>query len=234
MSTLSGGPNIVTNGLVLYLDAANVKSYVSGSTTWTDVSGNGRGGNLIGSASFTTGPEAFNTNCTTITDIGYLTPSSQITFADASSYTFDFWVKMRASAQATLHSLSGRGSTNPWLLINTNSTGGLSWDIRFRDDTGVYNNFSTITGTSIQNWTNVTVTADTSRNLSLYVNGVFRQTIVLTTSLFFVSRIAGGYSSGANQYNLQGSLASSKFYNRTLSATEALQNYNATKTRFGL
>ena len=234
MSTLSGGPNTITDGLVLYLDAANPKSYVSGSTTWTDVSGNGRGGNLIGSASFTTGPEAFNTNCTAITDIGYLTPSAQITFADASSYTFDFWVRMRASAQATLHSLSGREFTRPWLLINTNLTNGLSWDVRFRDNTTVYNTFSTITDTNIQNWTNITVTADTSRNLSLYVNGAFRQTIVLTTSLFFVNRIAGGYSSGANQYNLQGLLASSKFYNRTLTAQEILQNYNATKTRFGL
>ena len=41
MSTLNGGPgNIVTNGLVLYLDAANYQSYVSGSTTWYDLSGN--------------------------------------------------------------------------------------------------------------------------------------------------------------------------------------------------
>jgi len=30
-------PDIVTNGLVLYLDAANTKSYVSGSTSWTDI-----------------------------------------------------------------------------------------------------------------------------------------------------------------------------------------------------
>ena len=38
MSSL-GGPNIVTNGLVLSLDAANTKSYTSGSTTWFDKSG---------------------------------------------------------------------------------------------------------------------------------------------------------------------------------------------------
>jgi len=75
---------IVTSGLILALDASDRNSYVSGSTTWTDVSGNGWGGSLIGSASFTTGPNAFNTNCSTITDIGYLTPASQITFADAS------------------------------------------------------------------------------------------------------------------------------------------------------
>jgi len=77
------------------------------------------------------------------------------------------------------------------------------------------------------------MTADTSRNLSLYVNGVFRETIVVTTTLFYVSRIAGGYSSGGTQYNFQGSISSAKFYNRNLSATEIAQNYNAQKSRFG-
>jgi hypothetical protein len=38
MSTLSGGPNTAIDGLVLYLDAANSKSYVSGSSTWIDLS----------------------------------------------------------------------------------------------------------------------------------------------------------------------------------------------------
>jgi len=224
---------IVTSGLILALDASDRNSYVSGSTTWTDVSGNGWGGSLIGSASFTTGPNAFNTNCSTVTDIGYLTPASQITFADASSYTFDFWVKMRPSAQVTAHSLLGRGSSSPWLPIYTGTTTGFNWYLRFRDSAAVYNNFSTITDTNIQSWTNITMTADTSRNLSLYVNGVFRETIVVTTTLFYVSRIAGGYSSGGTQYNFQGSISSAKFYNRNLSATEIAQNYNAQKSRFG-
>jgi len=205
---------IVTSGLILALDASDRNSYVSGSTTWTDVSGNGWGGSLIGSA-------------------GYLTPSSQITFADASSYTFDFWVKMRPSAQVTAHSLLGRGSSSPWLPIYTGTTTGFNWYLRFRDSAAVYNNFSTITDTNIQSWTNITMTADTSRNLSLYVNGVFRETIVVTTTLFYVSRIAGGYSSGGTQYNFQGSISSAKFYNRNLSATEIAQNYNAQKSRFG-
>jgi hypothetical protein len=228
------GPNIVTNGLVLALDAANTKSYPGSGTSWTDLSGNGWEGSLIGSASFSSGPNRFDTNCTTITDTGYLSTSSQLTFADASSYTFDFWVKMRANAESTFHSLLGRGSSNPWLPILTGSTTGLSWYVRFRDNAAVYNDFTIITDTNIQNWTNITITADTSRNLNLYVNGAFRQTIVLTTSLFNVSRIAGGYLSGANQYNFQGSIASSKLYNRTLLASEVLQNYNGQKARFGL
>ena len=45
-------PKIVTDGLVLYLDAANPKSYVSGSTTWFDLSGNNYHGTLINGAGF--------------------------------------------------------------------------------------------------------------------------------------------------------------------------------------
>jgi hypothetical protein len=46
------GPNVVTNGLVLNLDAANTKSYVSGSTTWRDLSGNGNNGTLVNGPTF--------------------------------------------------------------------------------------------------------------------------------------------------------------------------------------
>jgi hypothetical protein len=46
------GPKIVTNGLVLALDAANTKSYVSGSTTWRDLSGNNNSGSLVNGPTF--------------------------------------------------------------------------------------------------------------------------------------------------------------------------------------
>jgi len=40
-------PKIVTDGLVLYLDAANIKSYVSGSTIWRDISRSGASNGII-------------------------------------------------------------------------------------------------------------------------------------------------------------------------------------------
>ena len=46
------GPRIITNGLVLALDAADRNSYVSGSTTWTDLSGNGRNATLTNGPTF--------------------------------------------------------------------------------------------------------------------------------------------------------------------------------------
>ncbi len=51
MSVISG-PNIVTNGLVLHLDAANTKSYSGSGTTWTDLSGNGNNGTLTNGPTF--------------------------------------------------------------------------------------------------------------------------------------------------------------------------------------
>ena len=41
------GPNVVTDGLVLYLDAGNTKSYPGTGTVWYDVSGNGYQANMF-------------------------------------------------------------------------------------------------------------------------------------------------------------------------------------------
>ena len=52
MSTLSGGPNVIVDGLVLWLDAANSKSYISGSTTWNDISRGSNNGTLVNGPTF--------------------------------------------------------------------------------------------------------------------------------------------------------------------------------------
>ena len=57
---LTHSPRIVTDGLVLALDAANVKSYGGSGTTWTDLSGKGNNGTINGSPSYTsTSPKYF-------------------------------------------------------------------------------------------------------------------------------------------------------------------------------
>ena len=47
-------PSIVTDDLVLYLDAANTRSYISGSTSWNDLTIINNVGTLINGASFNT------------------------------------------------------------------------------------------------------------------------------------------------------------------------------------
>ena len=52
---LSHSPSIVTNGLVLCLDAANSKSYPGSGTTWTDLSGRGNNGTLVNGVGYNSG-----------------------------------------------------------------------------------------------------------------------------------------------------------------------------------
>ena len=232
-----GGSNAVKNGLVLSLDAANARSYVSGSTTWTSLLGT-YSGSLFQSCSFATGsPAAFVNNINSFqSQSAYLTINDLQLF-DQTNYTMDFWVKLRSGNISTLHSLAGWISTSPWLLLNVSANDGSSWYLSFREfSTATYYNFAAVTDYNIQNnWTNITLTADTSRNISFYLNGYFRQTTTMASSSFMrVTRIMGGYQSGFNEYNLQGSMASAKFYSTALTADQINQNFNATKGRFNL
>jgi hypothetical protein len=224
-------PRIATDGLVLCMDPANVKSYPGSGTTWTDVSGNNNGNSLVGTITYSN--SVFNTNATNVTTESLLSTASLLTFPDASEYTFDFYVKLRSSAPATFHSLTGRQSTNPWLSIFPNDTSGASWYIRYRQGATYYNTVS-INYNIQTNWANITVTADQSRNVRFYLNGVLQDTIAIPSTLFYVSVLAGGYLSGGNYYCLQGSMSSVKMYNRTLSVNEIQQNFNALRGRFGI
>jgi len=232
------GPNIVSDGLVLVVDAANTKSYLTGSTTWGSLVGT-YSGSLFQSCSFSPGqPATFVNNITSFqSQSAYLTVLPTLTFNDLDTYTMDFWVKMRTGVEASNQSLVGRNSTNPWLMVVMGSTDGSVWHIRFRESTiGTYYVFNNVTDYNIvDNWTNITFTADASRNISFYLNGAFEQTLNVTTSTqLIISRIMGGYNSGQNQYNLQGSMSTAKFYNTVLTADQIAQNYNALKSRFNL
>ena len=201
-------------------------------TTWTDLSGNGYGGSLVGSTSYSSSPSKFDTNSTAITDQNYLTTSSEITFADGSEYTWDFYIKLRSSVQVTYQSLLGRNSTNPWLSLYPTTSSATSWNIRYRQSGATYYNTTNINYDIINNWGNITLSVDSSRNVNVYLNGELKETINPTTTLFYVNVIAGGYSSGGSYYPLQGSIASCKLYNRALTPQEIQQNFNALRSRF--
>ena len=199
-----------------------------------DLSGKSNHAVLFGTTSYSSSPSKFNTNATARTDQNYLTTSSEITFADGSEYTWDFYIKLRSSVEVTYQSLLGRNSTNPWLSLYPASSSATSWNIRYRQSGGTYYNTSYINYDIINNWGNITLSVDSSRNVNVYLNGEFQETINPTTTLFYVDVITGGYSSGGNYYPLQGSIASCKLYNKALTASEVKQNFNATRGRFGI
>ena len=216
-------PNIVTSGLTLIIDSGYVPSYPTTGTTWYDLSGNVNDGTLVNSPTFNSsnnGYFTFNgtTQAATLTSLNL-----------QQNFTLDGWFNPSVLNGFVMF---GQGTTSAnqglhiWYTTNTN--------IRF----GMYANDTDFTvSTSTGNWYNIVCTYNNSSPYTkqLYLNGVEQAGSIVGAAAYAGSgtfRLGATYSSSGEYGN--GSYAGMKMYNRILSATEVLQNYNATKTRFGL
>ena len=227
-------PKIVNDSsLVLYLDAANSKSYISGSTTWNDISRGGNNGIL------TNGPTFNSANGGSIVFDGvddYVT----LTRSVQDDFTLHCWFKTTQAGSLPTQWYEGKG------LIDC-EVGNIQNDFGLgigggRVIFGVGNQAAgadvSIYSTRLYNdniWHNVVATRVKSTGaMQLYVDSIIvatgsGQTGSLTTAT--AMRI------GSQQTNVgffSGNIATGVVYSRALSPQEILQNYNATKTRYGL
>jgi hypothetical protein len=222
----NNGPRIVTDGLVLSLDAADRNSYVSGSTTWRDVSRNENNGTL------TNGPTFNSANGGSIVFDG---SNDYISCGNNSNLQID------------------QGTISAW--VKTTSPGaGFRGIITKQNNYGLFTNDSVLvtydwgngqtrnTGINIADgtWKNVamsftTNTGTPSNNAIIYLNGsaILTTTIKQLNNSVEVQLARGGEGGGSTQL-LNGNISSGLIYNRALSTTEILQNYNAQKSRFNL
>jgi hypothetical protein len=205
-------PKIVTDGLVLYLDAANQYSYVSGSTSWNDISRGGNNGTLVN------GPTYNSANGGSIVFDGtndYVSGSTQ----NLSTYTMCIMIKISAF-RIGAGIFGGNDGINPYIQLGGNN----NWQ---------FNNAFVSTNTpTLNQWTYVCGVQTSTNIQNLYVN----QTLVNSAS-GFSSTLNNNYliaqrSIGAIHTNCTVGFA--QIYNKALTAQEIQQNYNATKTRFGL
>ena len=233
---ISRGPKIVSSGLVLCLDAANKVSYPGSGTVWTDLSGNNNTGTLTNGPTFSAGNQGSivfdGTNDYISTTLQTLNrPFTLSVWANFSNLTgFQTFVGQDTSVSIP------RGR---FYFQKAGSTGGgpvqdkVNFSLVKSDDSLVIVN--TINTVSINVWYNFTVTLSTS-SISLYQNGVIQSTTADSNSLLAdntVILLAAGYYSNNITDFINGKMASVFIYNRELTATEILQNYNATKGRFG-
>jgi hypothetical protein len=210
----STGPDIVTDGLVLSLDAANKKSYPGSGTTWTDLSGNNNSGSLINGPTF----DSNNLGSIVFDGTNDLVECSQLS---STNFTNSVWMNVDSKNTNGIISWTV-GTVRRELLF-------VSGDISI-----VYGSSKYRRGPVISNgvWTNVAATYDGTTPL-IYVNGV-SQTLGSeksagggTSNKCYIGRIAF-----VTPYYFDGKIATASVYNRALSSQEVLQNYNATKNRF--
>jgi hypothetical protein len=219
------GPKIVTDGLVLALDAANTKSYVSGSTTWNDLSGNGRNATLTNGPSFNSengGGIVFNgTNQSA-------TISSSDFWRLATSSTVSMWCKPITNNGGYVISFQ-KGSWQGWVF---QANGGVIYSGQFGGN-DLDSNFGSISFNTWQQWTLV-VNRETAQYLR-YKNGVFLGSSSITqTAIPSTSPLYLGFRGQVGDNYANANIASLSIYNRALSAAEIAQNYYTLKSRFNL
>ena len=217
------GPNIVTDGLVLHLDAANTKSYPGSGTTWNDLSGNGNNGTL------TNGPTFSSTNGGSIVFDGVDDSANVYNIDLGQNGAIDVWfIVYELPTEAGSGLMFGQYTKYIIYSNNNTSLSGLYHFMYHSNGQFVSpGGFSITTNT----WYNSVVTYNENGEFQSYLNGVLIVDSVATNFTSWVNNFTNFQCGG---YRSESGTSMVKLYTKQLTAEEVLQNYNATKTRFGL
>ena len=213
-------PKIVTDGLVLALDAGNTKSYPGTGTTWFDKSRFSNNGTLVNGPTFNTGSGGSIVfdgvdDYVNVTNQPLITPGSM---------TYEIVFMPKANGNGPLGNTDLSNNTTPYfyltfagLTLQTyNGTNGYR-TIAPVEINKIYHFICTRTATAEVNYLNGVLTTGREVNTSGLNNGF---------------GFIGGYT--VLSWYGQCGVYLVRIYNRTLSAAEVQQNYNALKGRFGL
>jgi hypothetical protein len=245
-------PKIVKDGLILYLDAANTKSYVSGSTTWNDISRIGNNGTLINGPTFNIGNigsiafDGVNDFCSFPGNTFGYSPGT------TGEISLEIWVYptgpytsyLSEPPTTNLAGIFGQSYFNNsigWGLgvITQGGTNFFVWQVR---------NFASIVGVGSattsafvnNNWYHVVGTINRTTFSRLYINGVNLVSNAISSAAVAGLTLTPNLSDasigkgGGQPFYAGCRIQTARIYNRALTATEVLQNYNATRGRFGL
>jgi hypothetical protein len=236
MATSYGNPPIVTDGLVLCLDAANPLSYPGSGTAWNDLSGQGNSGTLINGPTFNSSNggsivfdgvddfvniNSFSSLLTTYTNVSF-----DIVFR--TSYT-----PLDSFGNILFGSNTNTG-TNAY-RIGVSNTGSIFMSVS-NSDPFASDQFSLGSDLNNGNYHSISISQN-GGTYSLYSDGLFIGNYINDAQDWTRAQkiqIGAEYDGENPSDYFNGSISFIKIYNRALSASEVLQNYEATKTRFGL
>ena len=224
-------PSIVTSGLVMNLDAGFVSSYPKTGTTWRDLSGNGINGTLVNGPTF----DSSNYGSIVFDGVDDVSTLPGSTFTSGSPQNGTFILKFKTppfdnTTQLIFFNDGGAGSNNILFYRNagwlTNLYGWIIYP-------SVGNQILIRTTYLPNQWYEIALTFDSQGNAKTYIDGV------LSDSQTWGVGATSWKRSGTSTPKLISSSASGTgniqrfmYYNRALTASEILQNYNAGLQRF--
>lgn len=218
---VSYNPGLVTNGLLVYIDAGNTRSYPGTGTVMYDLSGNGRNATVLGSPTFT------NYYFTITSDSTYISLPSAGMDPGVGNFTYSIWMRFSV-IDGSYDTLIEHGSWNDAVLIRfiTNTVQ------IYADASAMVGSFAWTPTAGV--WYNVVVIRE-SFTLSMYVNGVLTGTpftlsnnIVIANPNVFLMR-----SQHSTAQFTPGDVSAFSMYKIALTTEEVRQNFNALRGRFG-
>jgi hypothetical protein len=229
------GP-IVTSGLTLALDAGNLVSYGGTNTTVYDLTSNANNGILTNGPIFSLnrgGTFTFDgaDDRISLPNVAALRPSAftatvwvNCTAADNNQKTiFSSYYEIPVAGFAfQLYAGSGSNNRVRFFVGNNNGSGA-----------GTYQDYNGSLNVPINRWNHITVSYDGTSTMRIYVNGVADTTASWTGGCVYnVSNNKIQVGSNIDVSHFPGSISNLQLYNRALSATEVVQNYNAYRNEF--
>lgn len=225
--SLFHGPATVLSGLILYLDAANPKSYTGSGTQWSDLSGLANQASMVNTPTYSaSGPSrfAFNGSNQYATVANYAT---SFAFTTSTPFSILTWIR-----------LSSINSNYKAVVNSSNSTGAWNYGLYVSNTNKIYtgynnNGYEAGPALSAAVWYHATLTYASSTH-SLYLNSSFQGSTSLGIDSSASQTLAIGRKGATSADYFLGDIAEVQIYNRALSAQEIIQNYNATRGRYGL
>lgn len=232
-------PKVTTSGLVFCLDAMNPRSYPGSGTAWNDLSGNNTTATLTNSPTFVSSSIQFDA-----VDDYCIFDVSQFSSGN-SPFTID--TVFRWSGTSPNYAVIGYGRDDgPNRVPNISVLTGGTISFNFGSNSAIVNSTTTL---PTNTWVSCTAIYSGTQSL-LYINGILNNSINYSSAnvdlnngvngtngcLAALFSGFGNVSSGATRRygSFGGNIALVKVYNRAVSATEVLQNYNAIRNRYGI
>ena len=223
-----GDFDVVTDNLSLHLDAGDYSSRNS-TTQWDDISGNDLDVTLVSNP--TLGQNWYyefdgSNNYGTITHNNLLTASA--------AFSIEAWVNRDDNGEGYIFVKSGgSGAYGYYFQFHNNSDWGYTLATYNTSNTRFTANSTIANSGTIGEWQHVVGTFDNS-NVRIYVDGTLHDTTAFTGTIApnTTGAVVGAYVAPGYGNKFDGKIAQIRFYQKTLSADEITQNYNATKTNF--
>ena len=220
---------IVTNGLVLDLDAAKKDSYPGTGTAWNDISGNLNNGTLINGPTFNSG----NGGSIVFDGVDDYAQVSNNTTLNPTSGTISIWFKY-TSVSGIAASIIGKhdvASSLNGYNIYLSPTGIISAQIKNNSQT---TNVASTPAISSNTWRNIILTYISGTSHALYDNSTLNSSGSCVSFTISTQPLRMVDSADSFWGLMAGNISNVQIYNRALSASEINQNFQATRARFGI